>query len=183
MKKRVLVDIDGVVANFHGSTLSFVSNTLGVEHDLQTFRGWDIIQSVGIQHRTAIEAEWTRKGWCLELPPYEGAIEGVELLRSVADVYFVTAQMPDAPYWMYERIQWLKEHLKADERHIVITMAKHLVVGDVLVDDKPENINGWVQAHPGKKGVLWEQPYNAYALIQTEAVRSSSWEEVYQLLV
>lgn len=177
-----LLDVDGVLADFHRPTLDFVEREFGVRHSLSDFPTWDIIETVGRQHQPAIEAHWMTPGWCRDIPTYEGAVDGVGTLREVADVYFVTAQMTHSPYWMWERVQWLKEHFGADDKHVVFTLSKHLVRGDVLVDDKASNIAPWVAAHPDKQGVLWSQPFNRLETIPPRTLRCNVWGDVFRLL-
>ena len=183
MRKTVLVDVDGVLGDFHVHTLRGLPalGIHGVTWD-QITRAWDIIGSVGHEHREAIESHWGTRGWCKDIPVYEGAKDGVRALREVADVYFVTAQMTHAPYWMWERVQWLKEHFDADDRHVVFTLSKHLVLGDVLVDDKLSNVTSWTKAHPAKQGVLWSQPFNRLDVLPPTVVRCRNWDEVLRLI-
>lgn len=183
MRKTALIDVDGVVADFSLHTFNALPaiGITGVSWETIT-QQWDIMHTLGKQHQEAVEGHWAAKGWCSSLPVYEGSQEGVRALREVADVYFVTAQMTYAPHWMWERVQWLKEHFGANEEHIVFTLSKHLVVGDVLVDDKPSNVASWCKAHPTKQGVLWDQPFNRSAEVPTGAQRIGSWEKVLHLV-
>lgn len=183
MRKTLLLDCDGVTADFALHTFNALPG-LGVppvtwEHFT---RAWDIIEAVGTQHQEAIEAYWAAQGWCESIPLYAGAQEGVAALQEVADVYFVTTQMTHAPYWMWERMQWLKKHFAVDDRHVVFTLSKHLVLGDMLIDDKPSNVASWCKSHPTKQGVLWDQPFNRSAEVPVGATRIGSWERVLSLL-
>jgi 5'(3')-deoxyribonucleotidase len=178
----VLLDVDGVLADFLTPSLDFVRREFGVTHSADTFPTWDLFETVDRRYQAAMEAHWAQPGWCRDIPPYEGAGAAVMSLREVADVYFVTAQMLHAPCWMWERVQWLKEHFAADDRHVVFTLAKYLVDGDVLVDDKPANVCSWADANPARRGVLWTQPYNVGHEPAGNVVRCGSWDEVRALL-
>jgi 5'(3')-deoxyribonucleotidase len=178
VKPRVLIDVDGVLANFLSPSLSFLDHEFGVKVDPHTFPTWDLFETIDRRYLVAVETHWAQPGWCRAIPVYEGAQDAVMALREVADVYFVTAQMLHAPYWMWERVQWLKEHFSAEDRHIVLTLAKYLIEGDVLIDDKPANVRSWAAAHPEKQGVLWTQSYNLNHTASENVVRCGSWREV-----
>lgn len=181
--RHVLLDVDGVLADFHKPTLEFLERRFGLRYDLSSFPTWDIFATVGREYQPETERHWAEEGWCAAIPLYEGAVEGVRLLRdSGAEVFFVTAQMTHAPFWMWERVQWLKRHFDADDRHVVFTLSKHLVVGDVLVDDKPSNVASWTAAHPTRHAVLWDQPTNAGVETPPGAVRCGSWADVARMM-
>ena len=182
MKKRVLLDVDGVLADFLPPSLDFLRQEHGADHDPHTFPTWDLFETVDSRLRGAMETHWAQPGWCRSIPVMEGAQDGVRALREVAYVYFVTAQMIHAPYWMWERVQWLKEHFAAEDRHIVLTLAKYLIEGDVLVDDKPSNVCAWAAARPTKHGVLWTQPSNLGFDPVGNVVRLGSWQDVLRLV-
>ena len=178
----MLVDVDGVLADFTTPSLDFLRREFKVDHDPATFPTWDLFETVDRRYLGAMETHWAQPGWCRAIPVFEGAQEAILALREVADVYFVTAQMLHAPYWMWERVQWLKEHFAAEDRHIVLTLAKYLIDGDVLVDDKASNVISWANAHPTKLGVLWTQPTNLTHVPKGNVVRCGSWDEVSRLV-
>lgn len=171
---RILLDVDGVLADFTEGTRREILAVTGEDVPAHRFTDYNLLYAVGIRHREAIRGAWMRQGWCASIPPYEGMKEAVERLRAHHEVFFVTSPFPDAQHWTWERTQWLKEHFGAGDRDIVFTHAKHVVRGDVLVDDKPSNVIEWCNHHPDKWGVLWAQPYNSGAWLPKNGIRSSS---------
>lgn len=55
---------------------------------------------------------------------------------------------------MPERTRWLVRHFDAKPSQIMHTSAKHLVRGDVLIDDKPTTIERWAHVNEGKLALL-----------------------------
>jgi 5'(3')-deoxyribonucleotidase len=76
----------------------------------------------------------------------------------------------DSLFWVHERLQWLKRHFGFEPHEIVFTSQKHLIRGDVLVDDHQEH----VEKFPGR-GVLWAKPHN---LQSQHPERHCSWEAI-----
>lgn len=66
--KRVLLDVDGVLADFHAPTLSFLEQEFGAKHDLLSFPTWDIFQTVDRALMPAVEERWATQGWCEAIP-------------------------------------------------------------------------------------------------------------------
>ncbi len=42
----------------------------------------------------------------------------------------------------------------------MVTASKHLVVGDLLVDDSIDNVLAWNRAHGAERALLFDAPYN-----------------------
>jgi 5'(3')-deoxyribonucleotidase len=169
----ILLDVDGVLANFIEANLATLRE-LGVERQHDDVRAWSIEESLGLSsaQRAQMKARWSEAGFCASIPAYEGAAAGVELLRSIGEVYAITAPMWSAPTWQHERTEWLMRHFDFTRDQVVSTAAKHLVRGDILVEDKPETLARWAAAWPGALPVLWDRPYNAEA---DHPVRTRSW--------
>lgn len=168
-RPRILVDIDGVFADFVTPCLDAVRTCTGRSFDLDEVREWDTMKSLGISPEDArtIYESMERPGLCLSLPAYEGAREGVESLRTWADVWAITSPFGGA-HWMHERDAWLVEKMGFDKRDILHVRGerKHGVVGDVLVEDKTSTLRAWTAAHPTGTGVLFLRSYN----------RNDGWE-------
>lgn len=179
---RVLLDVDGVLCDFLSPFLRLLK-AMGIEVSEDDLDGWDVLHHVfqrglaprweSLEHlRTAV---WNAWGAALpDLQPYPEAIEAVDALRaSGAEVYVVTAAMNPR-----RRNDWLARHFAIESDHVVYTAAKHLVVGDVFVDDRPENVASWARAHVGH-AVLFAHPFNRSA--SWSGLRGR-WDVVHQLV-
>lgn len=80
--------------------------------------------------------------------------------RAGNEVFFVTSPILTMRSWVHTRTQWLKRHFDALEQDMVFTKSKHVVCGDVLVDDKPENVLEWAKTGHGVAYLLLK-PYNS----------------------
>lgn len=105
----------------------------------------------------AHESEWFYQ----TLPVIPGTRDAVARMRmSGNEVFFVTSPILTMRSWVYTRTQWLKKHFDATERDMVFTKSKHVVRGDVLVDDKPENVLEWAKTDQGVAYLLLKS-YNS----------------------
>lgn len=159
IRQRVLLDVDGVLADFVSSAARVVERVTGAPLPVDALEEWDIFRSYPKEVQNEIYGACKTEGWCLALEPYQGAVDFVRRLDEVADVYFVTSPM-GGPHWAYEREQWLKKHFGTHHHKVVSTNAKYLCVGDVFVDDKFSHVEKWSKFHRPGIGVLWTQPYN-----------------------
>lgn len=160
---RILLDIDGVCADFITPCLAAITVHTGKQFDPTAIDDWDIMKALHIaaDDAAAIYRSMQVPGLCRSMPVYPGAVEGVQRLRAHGDVWAVTAPF-GGPHWMHERDQWLVEELgfrKADILH-VRSDAKHAIKGDVLVEDKTSTLVRWQAHHPTGRGVLFQRRYN-----------------------
>lgn len=176
----VLVDVDGVLADFHTAALRIVGEILERDVVAGPRTTWDILDAFEFTdaQTAAFKQAVGRPAFCASLAPYPDAREGIAQLRTIADVYAVTAPFHSL-HWVSERDWWLTEHFGFTRKQIVHTDAKYLVAGDVFIDDKVEHVQRWVDRRTGT-AVLWAQPYNAGAFVG-RAHRTGSWDTVVAL--
>jgi 5'(3')-deoxyribonucleotidase len=176
---RVLLDVDGILANFFDAAINTIEDFTGQSYPRDLFMEWDIFSYFPDDVKHKFFEVCNQPGWCLNIPVYEGAKEAVEVLREKYDLYIVTTPMNHSRNWVWEREAWLKRHFDIDPDRIVHTSAKYLCLGDVLIDDKPENISKWQKEHSKGYGLLWDQPYNR---VDDVGIRVCSWEQTLDFL-
>lgn len=155
---RVLLDIDGVIADFTGKLLEMYNHMTNEKvkiSDIKSFRVFKWVKDPNTINRI-IESP----GFVMGLSPLPGAIDGVkEILDRGHEVVFVS-NGTNCPTSGHEKRNWLKYHFRNvwKKPPLVLTYHKHFVSGDCLVDDNPKNLNN---LSPSTAPLLWHQPYNA----------------------
>lgn len=176
MKPRVLFDIDGVFANFITPCLEAIFECTGKRFTYDEVQDWDIMKSLGIESETAkaVYKAMEKRGLCLNIPAYEGALEGVHRVREFAEVWAVTSPF-GGEHWMHERDQWLVDKMGFDINDVlhVRSKCKHGVYGNILVEDKTETLVTWSNAWPDSHGILFRRAYNDRD--QWHGMSSHSW--------
>lgn len=159
----VLLDCDGVLADFVGAALELINDQLGKRFTRDDVTGWDFTASLGLQPDVGA---WIKrqigatKGFASSLDAYPGAVDGVRRLCEVAEVYVVTAPWNSNATWAFERESWLKHNFGIGHDRVIHTSAKHLVHGDILVDDKTSTCKQWRAAWPDGVVLRWSTPHN-----------------------
>lgn len=162
MKPRVLLDVDGVLADFHTPCIEIINRLMGTSHKVEDFDNWDIFDALKVPKdvRSKVYDEMHQPGWCTNIKVYPDAIVGVNKLREVAHVYVVTSPMK-GDTWTSERDRWLARHFGFTTKRIIHGSAKYICAGDFLVDDKIENLEKWKRAHPHGHPIRWVMPHLA----------------------
>ena len=79
------------------------------------------------------------KGFFETLVPMKDAIEAVEKLRSLYDVYILTAPSTRNPLSYTEKRIWIEKHFGYEfTKKLIICSNKGLLKGDILIDDYKE---------------------------------------------
>lgn len=163
---RILIDVDGVSADYSHGFVTVCNRLFGTTHTAADITQWDTAAALGLsaEQADACYQEIRKPGFALSLHLLPGARESVRQLQKDHDVYFVTTPFrgakSDHVSWSADREHWLRDHFGAGSDRIIHTSAKHIVTGDVFVDDKPENVRAWQEHNPSGFGLLWYQPYN-----------------------
>ena len=167
--RRVLVDVDGVLADFVKDILTAVGSDL-TDKDIKT---WDLFGELNEQQaEKALQVMADSEFW-RNMTVLPHAKETIAQLRQHYDVRFLTSPWakPDRGWlchgWGYARFHWLKDNFGAEPSDLIISYDKTVVKGDILIDDKFEYVRDWQAFHPQGKAILMDRSYN----------QSFDWEE------
>jgi 5'(3')-deoxyribonucleotidase len=156
MNPLVLVDVDGVLADFIASFMDRYRFHLGIVPDGFVVDCWNAINT--LPSRKAFDAAWNDSLLFRNPPAIPGSFEALERIVDVSTVYLVTAlPFGHAP----PRRAWLKTHAPfIPSDRIILATDKHMIRGDVLVEDRPANLFAWAAINPNGSGFLIRRPYN-----------------------
>lgn len=180
MTPVILLDCDGILSDFVSPALDLIHQHTGDRHTVDEITQWNVFEALDKKdHEHILDHAVKHNEFCSTMPVMPGALDAVTALRLLGEVFIVTSPY-HAPSWVFERTNWLKQHLDFDKKQIVNTAAKHLVAGDVLVDDSDKNLREW-RAHMAKLGIdglalLWDRPWNQN-VDMAGICRVSSWEQ------
>lgn len=178
-KKRVLLDIDGVVAEFVVPMLSELTKITGKKYDKDDVTEWELAKALKLSKDEAdkLKLALSMPGFCRSLPVIPGAVDGVRELMEHTEVYVCTSPY-DSDTWAREREAWLFEHFKISRSSIISTSAKHVCRADILIEDKEEMIHGWLEEYPTGFGLLFSQPWNNSYTYRKDVIRVTDWSNI-----
>lgn len=160
---RVLLDVDGVIADFSGLYLRLATIITGCPYSVNEVTEWNIAKAIKLPEwaKEKLNGRLSIPGLAREIEALPGAVRAVKRIAEIADVYFVTAPLAVCPTWAADREAWLVEHFGASlGGRVISTSHKGPIAGDVMIDDKPENLDDWVSAGHDGVPLLWDAPYN-----------------------
>lgn len=182
-KKTVLVDMDGVVADFEAGYERAVAKSLpGLKliprEDRNVFYNDVQYSHMYPQHEQLFHQIAQQPGFFRKLPVINGAKSAMKVLSKKYNVFICTSPMTLYENCVREKYEWVEEHLGFEmTSRIILTRDKTVVRGDVLIDDKP-CIKG-CSPSPTWTQVVFDHPYNRDT--RTE-FRLHSWKEIDKLI-
>lgn len=181
--KTVLLDVDGVLADFVSAYLDIVHEVTGRVHSPADVTSWDINAALGIegvQASNVKRAIGSAPQLARRLAVFDNAQTGVAALEAIANVYIVTSPWNSNPTWTHDREHWLERYFGIRSSRVIHTSAKHLVRGDFLVDDKTATLVMWWAHNPVGVPVQWQTPHNRTELWSGES--TNSWARLAEIV-
>ena len=171
----VLVDVDGVLERLVPPWVRALNVKYGTNVKPEEVTEWDITKFFqGLSRNQVFSPLHTKELWA-NLQPMEGAVEYLKKLKNDGHVVtLVTAAHPDTVLDKWKFINRNFPYISFND--IIIAHQKQLIMGNVLIDDKPENLlNGFYY------GLLMDAPHNQnFDETQYDHItRVHNWEEVY----
>jgi 5'(3')-deoxyribonucleotidase len=131
MNKKILyLDMDGVVADFE--------KRIGeLEPELQNFKSYEDQDALG---NRIDQICYANPDIYHNLPPIEGAIEAVERLSELYDIFFLSTAMWTLPQSFTGKRIWIENHFREiGYKRLILSHRKDLLKGHFLVDDRLKN--------------------------------------------
>ena len=171
-KKRLLVDMDGVLADVYKQFIAMEEKESGIKLPIEILFGkpeYEVFKN-GRKHVNT-------KGFFRNAPLMNGCVEVMKKLNEKYDVFIVSAAM-EFPNSLPEKYEWLAEHFSfITWQQIVFCGSKTIVYGDIMIDDHYKNLDNF-------KGqtILFTQPHNKMNNNHKHR-RVNSWYEIEKILL
>ena len=185
MRPVVLTDADGVLLNFIDHALDILRDVSRGVHDYShdAVSTWELFDSLSepardLQHE--VYARMKLHGGA-GIKPYPGAAEAVKELQDISEVIVVTSPFHGSATWTHVREAALEKYFGIRHEDVIHAKRKAFVRGDILIDDKPSNLQEWREAHPRGKPVYWKNPQFSEEL-PSYVLCTQSWPEVIAMV-
>ncbi len=175
---RILVDMDGVLADFEGGFLKLwmQKHPQKIHIPLEERNVFYITDQYPAEWKSDIHEILTAPNFFRELEPIPGGHDAINEMKSLGiEVFICTSPLTAYRNCVLEKFEWVNEHLGPEWTHkIILTSDKTLVHADILIDDRPELPGVDV---PRWEHVLFEAAYNAN-LPEKRRINWQNWKTV-----
>jgi 5'-nucleotidase len=167
--KRLIVDMDDVIADATGQFIDYYEKEFGVRIERAVLNGKQ--EGEGFPDNHAVLRQFPHRiNFFRTMTPQLDSHHVLKKLNSKYDLYIVSAAM-EFPQSLSEKLEWLKEHFAfLSWKQIVFCGSKAVVHGDYMIDDLPHNL----EKFNGEK-FIFTAPHNIHL---TQFQRLNNWKEV-----
>ncbi len=173
--KSIAVDMDQVLADFHGKATKVFNERFNknIPKDDFGFAKIEMLYPELLEEFILIvnEPDFFRD---LQLEDAD-AVSVLQELNEHYEIYIATAAM-DVPGSFHAKYEWLLEHFPfLNPAHFIFCGDKKVVKADYLIDDNVRQLHSFTG-----EGILYSQPYNEQ---NTEFKRVHNWREIKELFL
>lgn len=186
---RVLVDMDGVLADFESGLLQgFRRRFPGEPHvPLEQRRGFlasEQYRALRPDLEEKVASVYEAPGFFLNLEPIPGALDALREMNAMQDteVFICTTPLRKYDHCVVEKYRWVEQNLGPQfVERIILTRDKTVVMGDLLIDDK-DNIQG-LEETPSWEHILFTCCHNQHLALSPTRRRLLSWSDDWRGII
>jgi 5'(3')-deoxyribonucleotidase len=160
MSEVIFLDMDETLVNLVDPWLSYLNEQSGMD----------------LTRKDVGAYSFKTKGFWVDLPPFEGAIDFVEALDAEYTVYLATIPAL-GKVCAYEKEKWMAKHLPLpflDRSRLILCHHKHLLMGHALLDDNPQ----YLCYFTGNR-LLFDKPWNSVEELEKEGIPPNRFTRIY----
>lgn len=176
---RILIDMDGVIADFEKSFLNAYKTKYPDNFfvPLEERTSFHIKDQYPKNLQLLVEEIYCSKGFYFDLLPIEGSINALNELSSLGnEVYICTSPLLKNRFCISEKYNWVLKYLGNEwAEKMIVTKDKTIIQADYLIDDNP-NVTGVEK--PTWEHILYSQPYNLEN-ISKRRITWKNWEKIF----
>lgn len=169
---KILFDCDGVINNFQEQLLNHLNKIHNTNYKFEDITHYDWLPNTFENCWVPIE----EKSFWDTITVYREAIDTIEsLVKNGHTIYLATAShfTPILGYKITKMLSYFDTNL-VGERNVIVGKDKSMIMGDLLVDDFPTNLDKF-------KGmtICFSQPWNK---TYDKTKRTNNWKEIESII-
>lgn len=180
-KKIILVDMDGVLADFdRGFIKAWKKNFPNhPQVPIKKRKAFRLVDTYPDGLEKEIRGIISSPGFFKNLKLIPGGKEALKKMQDLGhEVLICTSPISMYENCVLEKYHWVAKNLGFEwTKKVIMTKDKTLVLGDFLIDDKPEHTG---LRKPSWKHVLFDTPYNKHVKTKLR-ITWQTWEKILDI--
>jgi 5'-nucleotidase len=170
--KRILVDMDGVLADVYHRFFELHKEESGKRLSVSDIRGMKEAEAFPNQ------IKWVNTpGFFRTVPVMTGSQDVLRKLNQNYEVVIVS-MATEFPLCLTDKQLWLNEYFPfIGWQQMIFCGNKNIIMADIMIDDHPKNLDNF-----NGKTIIFTQPHNMN-LADSRHQRVASWGEIEKLLL
>lgn len=169
--------MDGIVTNLLQAWLGAIQDKFNIKIDISDVTNWDVAKAAPLKgiKESKIYGIIQKPMFFWDLKVLPGAFDTIqELHKDGHNIKFLTT--PASAQSAYEKMLWVDKHFPfVGQKNVILTKDKHLVKGDVFLDDKGSAVEEYAKAWPDALVMTFGYPYNSYLINHPAILTAGEW--------
>ena len=190
---RILFDFDDILNDLSKCWIAELNRTYGTRVNFDEVKDYELVESFPELSSYQLYAPYLDGRLYLDIHPVKEAQRLVERLATTDELYVCTAGLVGVNTMIVYEYLWNNETTKCTDNllrflgeyypqfrqeNVIICTQKHMIVGDVLIDDNPAHLT----AFPGAR-ILLDKPYNRdFDASANGVLRAKNYNEIAKLI-
>ncbi len=180
----VLCDMDDVLCDLNTPWIKMLNDKHGTNIRREDISVWDIGEAIHSKFPSIsipdVFVPINTPGMFRNLPVVAGAKAGLKSIKDRGWRVVIVTSLPIVEHQpgqiVQEKMEWIEEHLSGliNPRDIILTYAKNLIAGDVLIDDGPHNLESF-----HSNTIVFDQPWNRMVY---GSIRAFDWKDITPII-
>lgn len=186
----VMVDIDGVLADYPKSFYNYVNEQLGTTFNPEDQKSYDLCREFGISRKLyeELKAKYRETGYKRNIPTIKGSIQALTMLRvrGYKVVLFTARPVHEFSRIELDTLYWLRSNnyrfdgiIYAENKHEQLANFYRNNKVDFFFEDNESNA-GYL-AGDGIKVILFDKPYHK-GITHENITRIKNWDEAREVI-
>lgn len=176
----ILVDMDQVLADWSKKYDEILDSYGPRASHIKRARGavdFNLFEGSQPEDNELILSVFKHKDLYKDLEVIPGSKEALDEMEYLGhDVFIVSSPTVDSKYCASDKFAWLKHHFGIQwASKLILTLDKTVVIGDVLIDDKPEVLG--VNSEPFWTHIVFDQSWNRHILDRSRMFHWGQWKD------
>jgi len=179
--KTLLVDMDCILVDMLPPWLKSYSEETGTVVKVEDVDDYDLRRFC--TNVKALDNILHKPGFFYDMEPMPEAVKYLtKLMEDGYDVVILTQPPRRAEFAVRDKRRWMKKYFpKFELANMIFAHRKHLVRGDLLIDDKPEHLDKWKSLNPDGISATIEWKYNRSSKVDWRFKnQKTAWKRFYE---
>ena len=170
--------MDDTIEDLCGAWIGYLNDTYGTTVKKEDITDWEVSKFFPTLTEKEVFGALLKKKLWERVKPLPGASENLQkLITDGHRVMILTASHPNTVGIKLNKVLF-RYFPFFTAKDVIVASRKQLVMGDVLIDDAPHNLEGGVY-----RGILMSAPHNRrYDAAANGFIRADNWDQIYNII-
>lgn len=176
-KKIALIDMDYVLCDYQATMEPYLKSLESPEEvDKYDYSNMWVLEKEYPHIKRRLHPIMSKQGFWTGLKPIDAGLQLYKYISERFETYILSKALKNCSLAWKEKVDWLHKYI-GNNIEIMLVTNKKLVVGDLLVDDMPENAEDFLKLNPKGRVIMPIRKHNESLLFGPCDDRIDLWDD------